>query len=254
MTAECFITDPLGQTLGSVWLDALQSRHLNKAVRKNIGEEIEVIDGCGNIGTGLIIAFEQDRVLIDLKGIRRIERNLPEFHLVVALPKSEKTFNSILKGTTQLGVWYIWPVYTMRSRHFTQLQIKQKVRRWDGIIRSSCKQCRQAWFPEIKQPQNLNGFLDCGYLNDSLKFVGWEPKLGNVISFKSLPDDPDPRVFWMVGPEGGWTQDECHLIKNAGFQPIQLGDLILTTEVSCVAGLGVLNTKYNSTCKSSTGP
>jgi 16S rRNA (uracil1498-N3)-methyltransferase len=44
----------------------------------------------------------------------------------------------------------------------------------------------------------------------------------------------------MVGPEGGFTQEEAILAKAVGFIPVKLGQRILRTETAAIALVGIL--------------
>jgi 16S rRNA (uracil1498-N3)-methyltransferase len=44
----------------------------------------------------------------------------------------------------------------------------------------------------------------------------------------------------MVGPEGGFTEEEVRLAKTEGFIPIKLGQRILRTETAAITLIGIL--------------
>ena len=48
------------------------------------------------------------------------------------------------------------------------------------------------------------------------------------------------RVFALVGPEGGFTEEEVQLTARSGFIPIKLGQRILRTETAAIAVVGIL--------------
>jgi 16S rRNA (uracil1498-N3)-methyltransferase len=51
-------------------------------------------------------------------------------------------------------------------------------------------------------------------------------------------------VTWLIGPEGGFTEDEEQMAQHAGFTPIILGRRILRTETAAVAGIAALQTLW----------
>ncbi len=44
-----------------------------------------------------------------------------------------------------------------------------------------------------------------------------------------------------TGPEGGWTEEELQIARDAGYQEASLGQQILRTETAVVASLAMLN-------------
>ena len=51
---------------------------------------------------------------------------------------------------------------------------------------------------------------------------------------------PPSKVYVMVGPEGGFTEQEVKLAKEKGFIPVKLGQRILRTETAAIALVGIL--------------
>lgn len=43
-----------------------------------------------------------------------------------------------------------------------------------------------------------------------------------------------------IGPEGGWTDEELHAARAAGFIEASLGENILRTETAVIAALAIL--------------
>ncbi|EEZ76140.1 RNA methyltransferase, RsmE domain protein [Neisseria lactamica ATCC 23970] len=48
----------------------------------------------------------------------------------------------------------------------------------------------------------------------------------------------------MVGPEGGWTEQEEQQAFDAGFQAVTLGKRILRTETAALAALAAMQTLW----------
>jgi 16S rRNA (uracil1498-N3)-methyltransferase len=48
----------------------------------------------------------------------------------------------------------------------------------------------------------------------------------------------------LIGPEGGLSDTEIELAKNAGYQAVQFGPRILRTETAAVAALAVAQTLW----------
>ena len=55
---------------------------------------------------------------------------------------------------------------------------------------------------------------------------------------------PDKPVIVMIGPEGGWEENELQAARAAGFQALQLGPRVLRTETAGLAMLAALQTQW----------
>jgi len=50
----------------------------------------------------------------------------------------------------------------------------------------------------------------------------------------------------VVGPEGGFTDDEVSLAIIKGFSLMNLGNLIMRAETAAIAGIVVIHTKFKN--------
>ena len=55
-----------------------------------------------------------------------------------------------------------------------------------------------------------------------------------------LKGSPPLRIYAMVGPEGGFTEEEVSQAKETGFIPVKLGQRILRTETAAITLMGIL--------------
>jgi 16S rRNA (uracil1498-N3)-methyltransferase len=51
---------------------------------------------------------------------------------------------------------------------------------------------------------------------------------------------PQVRIYAMVGPEGGFSEEEVSLAREKGFIPVKLGQRILRTETAAITLIGIL--------------
>lgn len=49
-------------------------------------------------------------------------------------------------------------------------------------------------------------------------------------------------VALLIGPEGGWSEEELALARSCEFQPVRLGPRVLRTETAPLAALAVVQT------------
>jgi 16S rRNA (uracil1498-N3)-methyltransferase len=73
---------------------------------------------------------------------------------------------------------------------------------------------------------------------DGLKILLFEKK-GENLKNVLRPNRPK-KVYAMIGPEGGFTDEEVALAKGNGFIPVKLGLRILRTETAAIVLVGIL--------------
>jgi 16S rRNA (uracil1498-N3)-methyltransferase len=160
-----------------------------------------------------------------------------EIVLLQALPEKER-MELIIQKATELGVSAILPFQSERSISLKERDAKQKkAHRWQHIAIKAVQQSRRAkvpWVGECRPFQEV--FEDCR--GDGLKILLYEKggkNLKNILT-KYHPQ----KIYMMVGPEGGFTQEEAILAKAVGFIPVKLGQRILRTETAAIIMVGIL--------------
>jgi 16S rRNA (uracil1498-N3)-methyltransferase len=73
---------------------------------------------------------------------------------------------------------------------------------------------------------------------EGLKLFLWE-KEGEPLK-KILRSHLPRKIYAIVGPEGGFTEEEVKLARERGFVPIKLGQRILRTETAAITLVGII--------------
>jgi 16S rRNA (uracil1498-N3)-methyltransferase len=112
--------------------------------------------------------------------------------------------------------------------------------RWRRIALASVKQSGRATLPEIRLPLRFEDFLDEPPASMRLMLV--EPAASaNVESIGGLRGAPFPSdAAVLVGPEGGWTEEEWTIAANRGVRLITIGHRTLRADAVPVAAISVL--------------
>jgi 16S rRNA (uracil1498-N3)-methyltransferase len=120
----------------------------------------------------------------------------------------------------------------------TQRTIAERVRidRLESIAIEAAEQCGRTRIPEIVEPTPLRRFVD--ELDPGRHFYFADESGG----------DPLARTFRegaaviLVGPEGGFTDEERALVRAKGAYAISLGPRILRAETAALAALAAYMT------------
>ncbi|MDD4179695.1 MAG: 16S rRNA (uracil(1498)-N(3))-methyltransferase [Candidatus Margulisbacteria bacterium] len=216
--------------------------HLRDVLRLKAGEAIDLLDGLGNIHHAKIITLGKERISCQvLSSEKMLTEPAVKVALAQALPKAAK-MDLIIEKCTELGVTSIIPLITARTEAKTA-----KLERWQKIAKAAAEQSGRAIIPEITSPLKFANVLQLKDQYD-LALIPWEleqeTKLKQALISK-FPNSPiritqSPNILILIGPEGGFTQQEIELAKNAGFTPVSLGKTILRTETAGLAALAAI--------------
>ncbi len=214
-------------------LPAEVARHALRVLRLKKGDEIVVFDGAGGEFRSRVGIAERDRAWIEPGVHEAVERESPlHIVLVQSLCASDK-MDWIVQKAVELGVGSI--VVASMARSVVQLSPERRDRRlehWRQVMVSAMEQCGRNRMPSL------------GFLSRLPDMEGYLPKQG--LRCLLAPDGsgswhglslPDKTVTVMVGPEGGFTEEEEQCAIRLGFLALRAGPRIMRTET---AGLAVL--------------
>lgn len=233
-------TEPL-----SITLSADESHHLVAVNRARIGDTVVAFDGRG---TEWICELKNDRKSAAELAVRFRQKAKPlayEITLGQALPKGP-SMDAIVRKATEIGVARIVPLESERTQvHLDGERSDKKIDKWQTAALEAAKQCGNPYLPEITPVQKASAFMENARDYDLKLIASLQPgakSLKQVLTaFHTAHQRPPRKVLWLVGPEGDFTPAEMSLSKNAGFEPITLGPLVLRCETAAVYALSILS-------------
>ncbi|NWG02270.1 MAG: 16S rRNA (uracil(1498)-N(3))-methyltransferase [Syntrophaceae bacterium] len=203
-----------------------------------VGHLVTVTDSGGNDFRGRILWLSQTEASIYIFDTfsSPTESSL-EIILLQALPEKER-MELIIQKATELGVSTILPFKSERSISLEEREAKQrKAHRWQEIAVKAVQQSRRAKVPRVGPYCSFQEALKICE-GENLKILLWEKEGENLKD--ALRRSPPQKVYVMVGPEGGFTEEEVKLAKDEGFIPVKLGQRILRTETAAITLVGIL--------------
>jgi 16S rRNA (uracil1498-N3)-methyltransferase len=222
-----------------------ESQHLTRVLRLTTGDVVSVFDGRGHEFLAKVIGVERRGVHVQL--LSRVEpaaEPAVAITLVPAVLKGDR-MDEIVRDAVMLGVAAVHPIISARAETTVAHVVRgARLDRWRRVALSSVKQSRRATLPEIRSPLRFSDFLDEPAAAMRLMLV--EPGAGDAESIgvlRSLPAPSDAAV--LVGPEGGWTADECESARARGVRLLTLGHRTLRADAVPVAAVSVLQMLWN---------
>jgi 16S rRNA (uracil1498-N3)-methyltransferase len=153
----------------------------------------------------------------------------------MALIKFERLEWAIEKAT-ELGVSRIVPIEANRSEQGLFQGAQKRVERWRRIAREASEQSRRLRVPEIADPSRLESATEDAATHRLLL----DEKPGTRPLLDAVRVRPGDSVSLLIGPEGGWTDDERRRSGEAGWIAASLGPLVLRAETAACAALAVV--------------
>lgn len=221
--------------------DSDDVKHIAKVLRLKEKDEIEICDANNNEYIGEICYLDKSGIKLKiLTKHRTLTESDVEVTLFQGIPKASK-MDYIIQKCTEMGVHAIVPVITER----TIVQIKdkktegKKVERWQKVAEEAAKQSKRGIIPKILEPLSFNELLNS--ISDyDLMLVPYEKELKSsmrqVFKHKKLMN----RIGIIVGPEGGFEENEIEAAKDCGVIPVTLGPRILRTETAGLISLSIV--------------
>jgi 16S rRNA (uracil1498-N3)-methyltransferase len=203
-----------------------------------VGSIVTLTDSGGNDFRGRILSFSEERAsVLVFEAFPSSTESSVEIILLQALPEKER-MELIIQKATELGVSAIVPFKSQRSISLEERDVKQKKSlRWQEIAIKAVQQSRRARVPHVEPYRSFQEVLEV-CRGEGLKILLWE-KEGEPLR-KVLRQYLPKRVYVVVGPEGGFTEEEVRSAKDRGFIPIKMGQRILRTETAAITLIGIL--------------
>jgi 16S rRNA (uracil1498-N3)-methyltransferase len=212
-----------------------EARRLTRVLRAEPGQRYEITDSEG-LWLAEIQEARGDRVVFRV--IAPVESpELPvRISLAAALVKFDR-FEWMIEKATELGVERILPFEAARSEKGLLEASRKRAERWNRIARESSQQSRRLRVPDILSAVRFE--IALAEASDYRYFLD---ETGAPSLLRMLPAERTrtARVALLLGPEGGWTEEERLRAGTAGWQPVSLGPQILRAETAAAAAAGIV--------------
>lgn len=239
-----FFIPPEALAKAEVEIVGREARHMSKVLRLKPGMVVGLSDGCGLQGEARIETVGRDR--IQLAVLRRFASpREPAGDLVVAqaMLKDQK-MDLLVRQLTELGITGWRPFIAARSVPQPDARRQaMRAQRWERIALEAVKQCRRGRLPDLAPVARFAEILQIGAHYDACVLF-WE---GSRHPLPILPEKEGatPRkVLVVVGPEGGFTDEEAAQAEGCGFRLAALGPRILRAETAAVAACALVQHLY----------
>ncbi|MDQ7031465.1 MAG: RsmE family RNA methyltransferase [Desulfonauticus sp.] len=216
-------------------LEADEAHHFLKVLRGKPGDIIRLFDGQGKEGRFKVTKIKNKIIYLKQINISQHQPPKNKIYLALAWQRSKKR-DLVLEKCVELNCWEIifWPA--KYSPPFPKT-IKSS---WPKKLIAAAKQCENVWLPQISLCPDL-GTLYSKFCHVKNKIFFWEKETNNIITRYNFRGD----ILVLIGPEGGFSDEEYKFLQTQDFLPISLGKSILRLETATIVGLGYIYLQFS---------
>jgi 16S rRNA (uracil1498-N3)-methyltransferase len=218
-----------------VLLTEADTRHALRSLRLRPGDDVTLADGRGARARGRLGREERGQAVVTVEELGRVARRSPLVSVALAPPKGQR-LNWAVQKLAELGVDEVALIESDRSvRAWSPERAGRALDRLRSVAREAAMQARQPFVTEVRATRSLGEVLDAATV-----FL-WEKSA--VPLSTTLPKEAE-RVRIVVGPEGGFTEEEAGAARGRGATLASLGEGLLRTETAAVVGAALVLAHY----------
>jgi 16S rRNA (uracil1498-N3)-methyltransferase len=240
--SERFFVPSIGETTR---IEGVEAHHLLHVLRARIGERVTLFDGSGREAVAEIVELRRSDIQTRTLEASDVDRELPlRIEIAMPLPKGDRA-GFLVEKLTELGVARLTPIVTGRS--VSSASGSAKAEKPEKLLRRSiyaCKQCGRNRLLEIGEPIPFVEVL--AKCPDAVRWIAdAQGSPAHFAAAEAFAGDTSsqadsPRVIVLVGPEGGFAQDELAQATRANWRTVGLGRTILRMETAAIAIAAVI--------------
>jgi 16S rRNA (uracil1498-N3)-methyltransferase len=238
-----FYAPPEAVAEGIVRFPEDEAHHAVRVLRLSTGDEVAVVDGNGNwYRTTLNVEGRRDVVgkVLDQRSL--VGEPSYELTVGVGMLKSLPRFETFLEKAVELGVARVVPLVTDRSE-----KQRLKPKRAFQILVTAMKQCGRSRLVELAEPIKLRKWLKTlPAADNAFRAVCHESASGEYDLSRALQSaQGGQRFLILVGPEGGFSEEEIDDLNEAGFSVVSLGPRRFRTETAAMLAAAAVMERFD---------
>ncbi len=217
---------------GRTHLDADESRHCVKVLRKKVGDAITITDGRGSFYDAVITQADAAQCHVEIRRQYAPPARNFRIHIAISPTRNADRIEWFVEKATELGIDHITLMechHTGRS-HFKPERLKK-------IAIAAMKQSLKAVLPSISD--GLIPFREMVDCEEKHRYIAYVDPTNPVHLRDAVPADGAYVV--LIGPEGDFAPEELDKALANGFRKVSLGPARLRTETAGIVACHVLN-------------
>lgn len=229
-----FFVDPALLGGERVALTGAQAHQMSRVLRLKVSDRVVLLDGAGQES---VVRLDEVRSSVVTATVETVRPSRPEPGLNLTLYQAlvpRDRFETVLQKGTEVGVSRFVPVWCERSIVPGGDKIDEgRLERWRRIVTEAAEQCERGIIPEVTPPLRFSDALAAAVRTGPL-LMAWERERERSIrdGLRAVLSDDARSLGLMIGPEGGFSDFESEMAREAGAVSVSLGQRILRTETA----------------------
>jgi len=235
-----FFAEGLSADSAEVSLRGDELRHL-KVLRLGEGEKVALFNGRGLDCMGVITSVSRASAVVAIESTVASSGESPlNITLLAGLTKAQKP-DLIVQKATELGLKSLIFYFAGRSvPEVSEARLNRRLERWRRIALGAVKQCGRSIVPALSCKATLASAI--GAANDAgVKLFFYEGGGLPIAEVLAGQEGRAPKgLAILIGPEGGFTEEESLMAQRSGYMACTLGPRILRAETAAIAAVAIL--------------
>lgn len=220
-----------------VILDGDEAAHARRVLRLSEGDRVDLFDGAGTTAEGVVIKAKKT-LEVQVEQTKTSQPLTPRIDVAAAIPKGDRA-DTMIEKTSELAATRFIPMLTDRS---VVKPRDNKIERMRRVALESAKQCKRAWLMEIDA---LQTFPDVLAQPDYDLVLFTDTPTTTTDTWPTCTGVPDAAltadsILVLVGPEGGWTDQERQVAHEHNCTRWQFAANVLRVETAAIAAVSIL--------------
>ncbi|MEO9945874.1 MAG: 16S rRNA (uracil(1498)-N(3))-methyltransferase [Paraglaciecola sp.] len=211
------------------------TNHVSNVLRAREGQAVVLFNGDGNEYSAHLAQVNKRKVVVNIDSKLSLSIESPlDIHLAQGISRGDR-MEWVIQKAVELGIKEMTPLITERCGvKLNQERWVKKHEQWLKVVIGACEQSGRNVLPKLNPPTL---FSDWVTMSTNQLRLTLHPRAEQAFRHISMPP---AGVRLLIGPEGGFTDQEIYQTEQNGFQTVQLGPRVLRTETAAVASIAAL--------------
>jgi len=200
-----------------------------KVFRLKASDRVVLFNGGNSEYEGFFKILAKNEAVIQIDKEREVKNPVNiELHLFQSIIKKDN-FEFIVEKCTEIGASAFHPIISERSE-----KKSLNIERLNKIAKESAEQSGKTKLPEIFAPESFGKAIKD--FDGELFVLDFD---GEILS-KTISSKENKKIGILIGPEGGWSENERIVFDEMGIKSFSLGEQILRAETAAIVSSALI--------------
>lgn len=209
-----------------------EAHHLIHVLRCRVGAHVTLFDGQGTEAVAEVVSVTRRDLTCSIRSrIQHVRPSRPEFTVIASPPKADR-LKMMVEKLTEIGVDRLVLLNTSRT---VTTPGETRLDKIHSNMIAACKQCRRPFFMELSPLQSMQAVLSELQTSTANPLICIaHPETNNNLADLSSQKQATRPAAVLIGPEGGFTEDEVRQAVSSGAVPVSWPQTILRIETAAI--------------------